>query len=50
MFSIKYTDDAVNDLKRLQQHEPKAKLKISYAKANILSPISPNPHTPASGR
>lgn len=27
MFSIKYTDDAVNDLKRLQQNEPKAYLK-----------------------
>lgn len=27
MYSIKYTDDAVNDLKRLQQYEPKAYLK-----------------------
>lgn len=28
MYCIKYTVDAVNDLKRLQQNEPKAYLKV----------------------
>lgn len=30
MYSIKYTDDAVKDLKRLQQNEPKAYLKACH--------------------
>ena len=41
MYKIRYTEDAVNDIKRLQKHEPKAYQKVK----RFINELAEHPKT-----